>query len=279
MNDFFLGRYLVTAEEYCLFLNEVGNHGYLMEKSCLYDYRTIRNDDGIYKPQAYADRCPACPITWVGADAYCAWLTKKLGCPFRLPTEDEWEAAARGPEGRLWPWGNEPPIVQVSRAYSDPEREEPFPSYEIIFDAKAKAQPYYRTRGYRWNASHSYDPNRAGIEAPVGSFPMGATPEGVFDMMGFWVGQWCSDVYVKDRFSLTPVRAEDSGQRVERVIRGLPEVEIDRDSYRPRFSIWSIMPDDGARPATTAGRVWSRVGQDSNNDGAMFRVAMDASGN
>ena len=39
--------------------------------------------------------------------AYAAWLSEKTGRPYRLPTEAEWEKAARGDDGRLWPWGND----------------------------------------------------------------------------------------------------------------------------------------------------------------------------
>ena len=49
---------------------------------------------------------PVSSITFSAAAAYADWLGREDGYSYRLPTEDEWEKAARGPEGRQWPWGN-----------------------------------------------------------------------------------------------------------------------------------------------------------------------------
>jgi len=46
-------------------------------------------------------------ITWHDAVAYCQWLSEATGKPYRLPTEAEWEKAARSSDGRRYPWGNE----------------------------------------------------------------------------------------------------------------------------------------------------------------------------
>jgi formylglycine-generating enzyme required for sulfatase activity len=48
---------------------------------------------------------PVVGVCWFEAQAYCAWLSSQTSQPFRLPTEAEWEAAARGQEGRRYPWG------------------------------------------------------------------------------------------------------------------------------------------------------------------------------
>ncbi|MBK3548152.1 formylglycine-generating enzyme family protein, partial [Streptomyces sp. MBT60] len=57
-------------------------------------------------PQGAPDH-PVIGIAWEDASAYCHWLGQRLGLDVRLPTEDEWERAARGDDGREFPWGEE----------------------------------------------------------------------------------------------------------------------------------------------------------------------------
>lgn len=98
---------------------------------------------------------PVVGVTWHDAAAYARWI----GC--RLPREAEWERAARGDDGRVYPWG----------------------------DAFAAS---IRGANVHANARDVEDDHEA--VAPVGSYPTGASPFGILDMAGN-VGEWVSDRY------------------------------------------------------------------------------------
>jgi len=94
VDAFELGVYQVTNEEYAQFLAATGHR----------------------KPQHWDDANfnqatqPVAAPSWFDAVAYCDWLSQESQRRYRLPTEAEWERAARGGvEGKLYPWGDEPP--------------------------------------------------------------------------------------------------------------------------------------------------------------------------
>ena len=105
---------------------------------------------------------PVVGVTWDDAVAFCGWLTRITGVTHKLPTEDQWEAAARGGlVGQPYPWGAQAPDAGgVFRA-------------NLRNDRTAKD-------GFLFSA-------------PVGSFP--ANGYGLFDMAGN-VSEWCQDRYV-----------------------------------------------------------------------------------
>jgi formylglycine-generating enzyme required for sulfatase activity len=138
--------------------------------------------DTYYGDSTYDDY-PVVWVTWQQAADYCAWTGG------RLPTEAEWEYAARGPEGRIFPWGN-------------------------TFDG---------TRGNYCDASCAAGISDPAVKdgypdtAPVGSFPTGASWCGALDMAGNvreWVADWFS--YYKAEPQINPTGPASGKSRIPR---------------------------------------------------------------
>lgn len=110
VSPFAIGRFEVTNAQFCEFLNARGNridHGVpwlLIEESqvCL-----IVQHRGRFVPREGAADRPVVAVTWRAALAYCQWLSEETGSRYRLPTEAEWEFAARAGTSTTWHWGNE----------------------------------------------------------------------------------------------------------------------------------------------------------------------------
>jgi formylglycine-generating enzyme required for sulfatase activity len=148
LDAFEIGRYPVTVEEYGRYIEEGGREPKRWDKQVQYPNRPVVN------------------VSWHEAAAYCAWAG------VHLPTEAQWERAARGQEGRPYPWGNEEP---------DGERA-------------------------------NYKDSGIDSPTPVGLFPKGATPDGIYDLAGN-VWEWMADWHVagRNRFGVLRGGSSDTG--------------------------------------------------------------------
>ncbi|MGH7207631.1 MAG: formylglycine-generating enzyme family protein [Nitrospiraceae bacterium] len=125
----------------------------------------------------HGDR-PVIGVDWNDADAYCRWAAK------RLPTEAEWEKAARGTDERQFPWGNHAPTTEVA-------------NFAV---------------GARFSYSQAL--------MPVGRYEKGKSPFGLFDMAGN-VWEWVQDWYKADYYVETPARNPTGPEEGQfKVLRG-----------------------------------------------------------
>jgi formylglycine-generating enzyme required for sulfatase activity/predicted MPP superfamily phosphohydrolase/energy-coupling factor transporter ATP-binding protein EcfA2 len=109
LDDFMIGVYPVTNQEFKWFVDE---KGYYQEEFWTAAGWQWRQDENIIEPDYWYDRewngpnFPVVGVSWYEAEAYANWLSNMTGKPYRLPTEAEWEKAARGTDGKIYPWGN-----------------------------------------------------------------------------------------------------------------------------------------------------------------------------
>jgi serine/threonine-protein kinase len=166
LDAFWIDRTEVTNAQFAAFLNERGNQvdgggAWLdVESEYAQEHVLIGQVDGEFQPKSgYADH-PVVLVSWYGASAYCAWAGA------RLPTEAEWEKAARGTDGRTYPWGN---------AFNG----------TLLNYCDANCASDRRDKDY----DDGYE-----FTSPVGSYPAGASPYGALDMAGN-VCEWVTDWY------------------------------------------------------------------------------------
>ncbi len=109
LDTFWIGKNPVTNGEFKEFIEK---KGYETEEFWLPEGWDFVREKNISEPGFWNDReyngpnVPVVGVSWYEADAFCRWLRATTGENYRLPTEAEWEKAARGTEGRIWPWGD-----------------------------------------------------------------------------------------------------------------------------------------------------------------------------
>ncbi len=98
-------QHTVYLPEYYIAKTPVTNAQYLAFVQAI-DHRELEHWKKWKPPKGKEDH-PVVNVSWHDAIAYCNWLAKATGKAYRLPSEAEWEKAARGTDGRIWPWGDE----------------------------------------------------------------------------------------------------------------------------------------------------------------------------
>jgi len=186
LDAFYIDQHEVTNAEYQAFVTATGypaprGIGYTAVYELLkHDYEPWR-DSGFNHPHQ-----PVTTVTWFDAVAYCEWAGK------RLPTEAEWEKAARGDlEDACYPWGSAEPDNTAAN-FADSQTE------------------------FEWRSTNVNDGFL--FTAPVGTFPPNGY--GLFDMAGN-VWEWCADWYSPTYYAESPHRNPKGPHTGEqRVLRG-----------------------------------------------------------
>jgi formylglycine-generating enzyme required for sulfatase activity len=179
VDAFYIGKFEVTNAEWKAFRDSPEYDdaslwpGKLVMPKNQIPYWTQANNHGGGTPGT--DHFPALGVDWDGAVAYCNWISKKTGKKYRLPTEAEWEKAARGTDQRRFPWGN-----SIDHSYANYVGAQKFDTGMEV---------------------GTYDGKKHGdLETHDGSSPYGAA-----DMAGN-VMEWCSDWYSQNYYAVSPVK-------------------------------------------------------------------------
>ncbi|NOQ70376.1 MAG: SUMF1/EgtB/PvdO family nonheme iron enzyme [Crocinitomix sp.] len=238
VDDFMIGKYAVTAKEYAAFIND--ESAFFDELWCDFiDPCLIHKQGKKYSIAKGAENYPMIQVSYVGAIAYCNWLSNKFGLEnvydlktlnsdtskngIRLLKEAEWEFACRGPELNDFSHGKTPSTDLVN-----------YNKYEGEFSNKKAG--FLKVGAF---GLYEYSP------VPVGTFP--ANGYGLYEMNGN-VNEWCHDSYCeyKDQSYNNP----EGNKSSFKVIRGgsfMDGMEKQRPSYRHAIHFNAKCMIDGFR--------------------------------
>jgi formylglycine-generating enzyme required for sulfatase activity len=215
IDDFCIDRTEVTASAY----RDCSNQGECRRATPAVDWPGITDSDRL----AYVDACnstredraehPVNCVDWAMAQGYCRFAGK------RLPTEAQWEYAARGPDGRLYPWGDALPTPVSVNACG------------------GECASWAKEQQLTLQALPNYD-DRHPATAPVKSFPRGRSPYGAYNLTGNvweWTATWFAP-YTAEPTS-NPV-GPPQGER--KVIRGGGWNSGDASWLRPSFRFQQV---------------------------------------
>ena len=219
VSDFYMGKYAVTVAQFRRFVDDTAyktdaernsgglsgcwSHESSITNSSYFEWVASTNWKKPNKSQGNEDDHPVSCISWNDAKAFTEWLARKTGKPYRLPTEAEWEYAARaGTQTRNY-WGNN---INDACQYSN-----------VADNTTRKLGSWLDKRYHFWKEKHDCTDGYFFV-APVGRFKPNAF--GLYDMMGN-VWQWCEDWFDAEYYKSSP-RNDPTGPSVgeKRVNRG-----------------------------------------------------------
>jgi formylglycine-generating enzyme required for sulfatase activity len=176
LDSYWMHKFPVTNKQYAAFLNAMESQEEIIAKWYQWKSKTAllkRTDEGRWFVKTGYEDHPDVHVSWYGAESYCKWAGG------RLPREAEWEKAARGEDGRKYPWGDQKPNCTLA----------------------------------------NFIKCKIGGTTNVDKCPDGASPYGIMDMAGIvweWVADWYDADYYENSPSQNPTGPASGTYRVLR---------------------------------------------------------------